>query len=126
MNYTYTSTLIGFICIYIAGCATTPQVSYQHDVHPIFVDKCIDCHMPPYGEGYWQTGLDMNTYTTLMEGSIYGPVIVPGNSKISSLNMLAEGRAGELAQKMKKRHTPITEQEIKVLHLWVEQGAQNN
>jgi hypothetical protein len=126
MNYIYTSTLIGFICIYIAGCATTPQVSYQRDVHPFFVDKCIDCHMPPYGEGYRQTGLDMNTYTTLMEGSIYGPVILPGNSKTSSLNMLVEGRAGDLSQKMKKRHTPITEQEIKDLHLWVEQGAQNN
>jgi hypothetical protein len=61
-----------------------------------------------------------------MEGSIYGPAIVPGNSRKSPLNMLVEGRAGNLASEMKLRHTPMTDHEIKVLNLWVEQGAQNN
>jgi hypothetical protein len=68
----------------------------------------------------------MRSYETLLEGSIYGPVVVPGNSRKSPLNMLVEGRAGDLSQVMKKQHKAITAHEIEVLQLWVEQGARNN
>jgi hypothetical protein len=110
----------------VVGCATGPQVSYQRDVRPIFVDKCIDCHSPPYGEGYAKTGLDLRSYESLMKGSVYGPVIVPGNSKKSPLNMLVEGRAGDLSRVLKRQHNPMTDEEIMIIRLWVEQGAQNN
>ena len=124
--YAVRSVIIFLTCLYIVGCVATPQISYQRDVHPIFVDKCIACHTPPNGEGYRKTGLDMESYETLMEGSIYGPAIVPGNSRKSPVNMLVEGRAGKLSGEMKIRHTPITDHEINTLHLWVEQGARNN
>ena len=68
----------------------------------------------------------MSSHKSILEGSIYGPVIVPGNSKRSTLNILVEGRAGNLARELDNRHNPITENEIQVLHLWVEQGAKNN
>jgi len=112
--------------LYFAGCATEPKISYQRDLHPIFVDKCLDCHTPPYGEGYRKVGLDMESYETLLEGSIYGPVVIPGNSTSSPLNMLVEGRAGNLSRTLKARHQPMTDDEINVLQLWVEQGAKNN
>ena len=112
--------------IYLAGCANTPRVSYRRDVQPLLAEKCVACHTPPYGEGYRRTGLNMASYQTLMEGSIYGPVIIAGNSQASPLNMLVEGRAGDLKQKLAKRHKPITEEETKVLRLWVEQGALDN
>lgn len=113
-------------CLCIIGCATTPQISYQKDVHPIFVDMCIACHTPPHGEGYKLSGLDMNSYDALMEGSIYGPAVVPGNSRTSPIIILVEGRGGNLSRVMKNMHNPITEHEIEVLSLWVEQGARNN
>lgn len=122
----FSSVLTLLTCLYFAGCVTTPQISYQQDVHPIFVDKCIACHTSPNGEGYRRSGLDMKSYETLMEGSIFGPAIVPGNSRASPLNMLVEGRAGNLSREMEKRHNPITDHEINVLYLWVEQGARNN
>ena len=40
--------------------------------------------------------------------------------------MLVEGRAGDLAREMENKHTPMTEHEIEVLRLWVEQGAPDN
>ena len=82
------------LCLSLIGCASTQQVSYQRDIRPIIEDKCLDCHTPPYGDGYRKTGLDMSSHKSILEGSIYGPVIVPGNSKRSTLNMLIEGRAG--------------------------------
>lgn len=128
MTYTFTvRTIITLLTsFYVAGCAATSRISYQQDVSPIFVDKCIACHTPPHGEGYRKTGLDMRSYEALIEGSIYGPAIVPGNSKTSPLNILVEGRAGDLSRVMKDIHKPITDHEIMVLQLWVEQGARNN
>lgn len=128
MKYTYTVSFVLTLltCFYFVGCKTMPQISYQYDVHPIFVDKCVDCHTPPDGEGYRKTGLDMKSYETLMEGSIFGPIIVPGNSRTSILNMFVEGRAGEISHVLKNMHKPMTDHEVMVLHLWVEQGALNN
>jgi len=128
MNYTNTASFIGALltCLYIIGCATTLQISYQRDVYPIFMSKCIDCHTPPDGEGFRKTGLDMESYETLMEGSVFGPVVVPGDSETSTLNMFIEGRAGALSRVFKNAHNPITDHEIMILHLWIEQGARNN
>lgn len=118
------TSLVSALCS--MGCVSTPEISYRDDVRPILAEKCIDCHTPPYGEGYRRTGLDMRSYEALMEGSLYGPVLKPGNSRLSPLNMLVEGRAGSLAQVLDDRHMPMTEREIEVLRFWVEQGAKNN
>mgnify|MGYP001822493516 FL=1 len=128
MKYTYQINFIFSLplCISLIGCTSTQQISYQRDIHPIIESKCIGCHTPPYGDGYRKTGLDMSSYKSILEGSIYGPVIMPGNSKMSPLNMLVEGRAGNLSREMDNRHKPITENDIQVLQLWVEQGAKNN
>ncbi len=61
----------------------------------------------------------MESYESLMEGTIYGPVIVPGDSSHSVLNMLVEGR---LNQSLRTPH-PLTDEEIAILRLWVNQGA---
>jgi hypothetical protein len=128
MSYTTAISLIitSLACLCIAGCATQPQVSYQRDVYPVLETKCIGCHSPPHGEAYKKVGLDFTSYDTLMEGTFYGPVIVSGDSKRSILNMLVEGRAGDLSRILKEKHNPMTDHEIEVLRLWVEQGASNN
>ena len=124
--FSFTFPLALLTCLSLAGCAIESRISYQRDVHPIFAEKCTGCHTPPYGEGYRQTGLDMGSYETLVQGSIYGPVIVPGNSRKSALNILVEGRAGDLSRALEIKHKPMTDREIEVLRLWVGQGALNN
>ena len=64
----------------------------------------------------------MESYESLMEGTIYGPVIVPGDSRHSIFNMLVEGR---LDASMRTPH-PLTAKEIETLRLWGDQGAVNN
>ena len=128
MNAVYLISLLITLlpCLVVVACATKQHISFQRDVRPIVVDKCIDCHSPPYGEGYIKTGLDLRSYESLMKGSVYGPVIVPGSSKKSPLNMLVEGRAGNLSRVLKMQHDPMTDDEIKAIRLWVKQGAQDN
>lgn len=127
MSPGHTIRLIALLsCLGVVACTTGTKISYQRDVHPVFAARCIDCHSRPGGEGYRKTGLDLETYESLMRGSLYGPVVVPGNSSKSPLNMLVEGRAGDLSRVLKNQHDPMTNHEIELLRLWVDQGARNN
>lgn len=115
-----------FTSFILGGCATGKVVGFQSDISPILQDKCQRCHLPPDGEGYVQTGLSMESYDTLMAGTVFGRVIIPGDSKRSTFNKLVEGRAGE-SMKMPHGVLPgLSEGEIKALRLWVNQGAQDN
>ena len=110
----------------ISGCATQRVVSFQNDIDPILMDNCLQCHKPPNGIGYVRTGLDMESYDTLMKGTIFGKIIIPGDSKRSVLNKLTEGRAGELMRMPHGDVKKLTAEEIELLNLWVKQGALNN
>ena len=109
----------------IAGCVTQ-QVSYQDDVVPILEDRCVKCHVSPDGAGYKATGLEMNSYDSLMLGTDYGPVIIAGDSRRSIFNMLVEGRAGQLQRMPHNEDECLSSKQIETLKNWVNQGADNN
>jgi len=109
----------------LTGCASQ-QVSYQDDVVPILQDRCNRCHLSPDGPGYIATGLEMDSYHSLMQGTFYGPVIVAGDSRRSILNMLVEGRAGKLQRMPHQEENGLSEEQIGKLRDWVDQGALNN
>lgn len=96
--------------------------SFKEDVFPIFQIRCLECHQPGK-DGYKESGLDLSSYEGLMKGTKYGPVVVPGSSMVSNLNVLVEGRAAVRMPHNKKR---LTRCEIEVLRHWVNQGARNN
>ena len=111
---------------FLAGCASQPRMSFQRDIYPILENNCLVCHTPPQGKGYLKTRLNMKSYETLMQGTRYGPVILPGDSRHSILNMLVEGRVDASMRMPHGRDEPLTRNEIEALQLWVEQGAHNN
>jgi uncharacterized membrane protein len=117
---------LAFSLMVLGSCATQRVVGYQNDISPILHNKCQQCHLPPSGEGYIKTGLNMATYETLMNGTVFGKVIIPGDSKRSVINKLAEGRAGELMRMPHGDAKKMTEAEIELLRLWVDQGALKN
>jgi uncharacterized membrane protein len=118
--------LVIFSLYFISGCATQRVVSFQNDIDPMLKDKCLQCHKPPNGDGYIQTGLSMESYETLMKGTIFGTVIISGDSKRSVINKLTEGRAGESMRMPHGDAKKLTAEEIELLRLWVNQGAVNN
>ena len=117
--------IIVFFILGIVAC-TTQQVSYQLDIEPILNDKCIKCHTAPNGIGYKKTGLKMVSYASLMKGTAYGSVIVPGDSQTSIINMMVEGRVGNLLKIMHTEGKALNSEEIMLLKLWVDQGALHN
>ena len=114
------------LTLLIAGCATQSVVSYQNDIAPIISEKCLRCHKVPDGMGYVQSGLNVESYETLMQGTMFGEVIIPGDSKRSVINKLIEGRAGESMRMPHGDAKKLTATEVEQIKRWVDQGALNN
>lgn len=114
------------ITLMIAGCATQDVVSYQSDIAPILNGKCLRCHKEPDGMGYVQSGLNVESYQTLMQGTMFGEVIIPGDSKRSVINKLIEGRAGESMRMPHGDAKKLTAAEVEQIKRWVDQGALDN
>ncbi len=60
------------------GRAQVP--TFQHDVLPLFENRCNSCHGKTKS-----SGLDMRSLGALMDGGATGPVVVPGKPEASFL-----------------------------------------
>lgn len=110
-----------------SGCNNEekPQVSFATQVAPVLATHCLSCHNLE-GEGYKKSGLNMATYATLMKGTKYGPVVIPGNAVSSSLVILIDGK-GDPAIKMPHGSLQLLPKEDRdAIKLWVNQGAKDN
>lgn len=89
------------------------EISYTNVIRGVLINRCAFCH----GEG-GQAGLNFNTYSNLMAGNDNGPVIIPGNPESSLLLLKTEGEGSHFAQ--------FTSQELELIQVWIESGAQEN
>ena len=124
MKQTLSCSTVAYVLL-ITACVTQ-QVSYQDDVAPILENSCIRCHVSPDGTGYRATGLSMDSYESLMQGTAYGQVIFAGDSRRSMLNMLVEGRAGKRQCMPVNEDAVLGHEQIETLRNWVNQGALDN
>jgi len=122
----YRGSLAILLVAILAACAVGHRVSYHRDVYPVLEENCFTCHIPPDGEGYRKVGLDLASWQTLMRGTDYGVVIVPGNSRRSILNMLVEGRADASLRMPHDADQPLSDTDIETLRRWVDEGAKDN
>jgi len=99
-------------------------VSFQLEVLPVLQNACAECHQPG-GEGYAVSGLDLRTYEGLMNGTKYGPIVIPGDPFTSNLMVLLEGRADPEIQ-MPRHRGPLRRGYINVIRRWISEGAKNN
>ena len=109
----------------VAGCARPPEVSYARDVVPVLDKHCKSCHVPGQ-PGYVVSGFELGSYESLMKGTVYGPVVLPGDPLTSVLVMLIEGRVDPTLKMPHGNASVLTDAEILTIRRWVEQGAKNN
>jgi hypothetical protein len=102
------------------------EVSFKSDIFPILQDHCISCHSPG-GKGTLKSGLDMTSYEKLMKGTVFGPVVLPGNSEASTFTKLLTGtnQGLKMPSGLNSEGTLDT-QYIMLMRNWVKQGAKNN
>lgn len=112
--------------VLLAGCERPlAEVSYEADVAPILEKHCTSCHVPGQA-GYVASGFDLEGYDSLMKGTRFGPVVLPGDPLTSVLVMLIEGRVDPSIRMPHGGQAPLTADEIGTIRNWVEQGAKNN
>lgn len=110
----------------LTACQMHKTVSYHRDVEPVLAANCLACHSSPSGTGYRTVGLEMSSYQRLMQGTLYGPVVKPGDSQCSILMMMVEGRVDATMRMPHNASEPLTARDIEVLRLWIDQGALDN
>ena len=102
------------------------EVSFKRDVQPILHDYCVNCHEPG-GKGYVKSGLDLTSYQGTMKGTIFGKVVIPGNSEDSTFTKLLTGTNKGLKMPMGLNSSgTLDRQYILTLRKWVNQGAKDN
>lgn len=131
-----TSKLPMLLPIALAGIALTGcerQVSFSADVQPILDNYCVSCHSGA-GEGEAASGFAVNDYDSVMQGTKFGKVVVPGSPMSSSLYLVVTEKVDP------KIHMPphhdeslaegrgfaLSRTNIETIGTWIEQGAKNN
>ncbi|GIU12482.1 MULTISPECIES: c-type cytochrome domain-containing protein [unclassified Shewanella] len=126
-------TLLTAIIFLVFFLGLKPNISFKHQVLPIFQASCIECHSDT-GEGSVRTGLVLDSYASLMRGTKNGPVIVAGSPASSTLYLAIDHQLDTSIQ-MPPHHDdhlsqgeskPLTSEQIKVIKEWIEEGAQDN
>ncbi|NBA74611.1 ribonuclease inhibitor [Emticicia sp. ODNR4P] len=95
---------------------------YQDIIAPVMEQKCWSCHNANKIKGE----LRMDQQDLLLKGGKHGAIIKandPANSELIKRLLLPEEDEHHMPPKGK---TPLTEQEIALLHWWIQQGASFN
>ncbi len=99
------------------------EASFERDVNPILTQRCVECHSGQ-GEGAHTSGLSLSSHDALMAGTKEGgQLIVPGSAMTSSF-MVMLTRKDHLRMPFGK--SPLSDDEIRVIRKWIDQGAKNN
>lgn len=118
--------MIGAVLVALPLVALAQQpVSFKTDIRPVLDDYCLSCHVPG-GKGYEKSKLDLSSYQSLMKGTQFGPVVKPGDSQNSTLNMLIEGRADPSISMPYGIKGSLSPDRVRLFKRWVDQGAKDN
>ena len=107
------------------AAAAQPPVSFQEDVVPIFLGRCVSCHAAPSGEGYQASGLDLTTYKGVMAGTRFGPMVIAGDPDSSNLMRLLDWRTSA-ALRMPHNKKQLSSCDRTAIRDWIRQGAKDN
>jgi mono/diheme cytochrome c family protein/uncharacterized membrane protein len=93
------------------------KIDFAKHVQPIFAKSCYDCHSATKKRG----GLRLDSKSMFFEGGNTGKEILPGKSAESLLLKRVRGQGNQ--KRMPVDHPPLTDDQIKILASWVDQGA---
>ena len=96
--------------------AASGLVDFASEVQPILHENCLECHSQDKRKG----GLALSTYADILDGGKDGAIVRPGNSAGS---LMLHRVTGRLEPQMPLDELPLSEAEISLLRLWIDQGA---
>lgn len=113
------------------GAKSGPPVSFSKQVMPILNKNCMPCHAE---EQFNPSELSLDSYELLMKGGKNGDSIKPGKASESVFvqKLLENPPFGDRMpfdprkKRKKEPMKPLTDNEIRIITDWVNQGAKNN
>jgi hypothetical protein len=125
-----TAVISGLMALLAIGAGCTREVSFTNDIFPIFQERCMSCHALG-APGCVVSGFSVATYATLMKGTKYGPMIIPGSSPDSNLLRLVKHDADPSIAMPRsltagKPSEWLIPEQINLIETWINQGARNN
>ncbi len=93
-------------------------VDFARDIRPILAERCFECHAADKQE----SGLRLDSSTTLLAGGNSGPALVAGKAGESLLIKAVRGGTDEIS-KMPPKGKPLEAAQIELLARWIDQGA---
>src|SRR6478736_1401642 len=115
--------LVIFILIIVGGLiyyfsSNTEKIDYNTQVKPIFNKKCISCH----GGVRQQANFSLLFRDWALKKCKSGKyAIIPGDPDHSE--MIRRINLKDPEDRMPYHHDPLSKEEIKILHDWINQGA---
>ncbi len=118
----------------LAGAAPTPievktpikrkvPVSYSKDIADVLAAKCVGCHSDALAENK----LNLEEVAGMIKGGKRGTSVVPGKAEQSLLFQMSAHRVEPvMPPKDKKDAKPLTPEELGLLKLWIDAGAQDD
>jgi len=101
--------------------AAVRRVDFVKDIQPIFEFQCVACHR----EGHDKGGLRMDEKELAFAGGETGKGIVPGNPKASYIyTSTTKAPDAEGLMPPANKGGPLPKEEIELIRLWIEQGAE--
>lgn len=94
-------------------------IVYEDLIQPLLQQKCYSCH----GRNKQKGGLRMDKITGLLKGGKDGVVLIPGNASNSELVKRIQLPKNHDDHMPPEEKPQLTEQEIKMIHWWVANGA---
>ena len=95
------------------------QVDYSTQIQPIFDNNCISCHS---NGGTYSGGLDLSSFSDVMEGGSSGNTIVPFDHSSSQLfNRITLAESDN--EFMPQNGTSLSQSEIDLIAQWIDEGA---
>jgi len=95
------------------------NIDYTSEIQTIFNSNCTSyCHFSNH-----ESGLDLSSYESLLNGGVSGQVIIPGYSSYSLLIQKLEGTAPNGYQMPPSPASPLDQSVIDLISEWIDQGA---
>ena len=99
------------------------SVSFKNDVYPLMKKYCLPCHSE---EQMNPSELYMDSYESMMYGGKHGKPVVPKKAA-ESLMVQKLSEKPPFGDRMPlKAKEPLSNEEMKILIDWINQGAKNN
>jgi hypothetical protein len=111
--------LLSVLLMPAASMVAAGEVDYLRDVKPLLKHKCYACH----GALKQQSGLRLDTTTSLLAGGESGAAVTSGKPDESLLLDVLTGDAG-FRMPPANEGSPMTDREIELIRVWIADGAQ--